>query len=231
MGRSVLVLGVLWTVPADADVPEGFVPLFNGKDLSGWKGLVGNPLIRAKMLPTEIAAAQRIADERMRAHWKAVGGVLEFDGKGDSLCTAKDYGNFELFVDWKILPAGDSGIYLRGSPQVQIWDTEHESLGKYGAPKGSGSLWNNKYHSRFPLMKADNPVGQWNTFHIKIRDDRVTVILNGKLVVDNVVMENIWDPERPLPKTGQIELQSHGNKLWFRNLFIRELSAEDEAAG
>jgi len=216
---------------AGTDRTQGFVPLFNGKDLSGWKGLVGNPLTRAKMTAAELAAAGQKADQRMRAHWKVVDGMLEFDGKGDSLCTAKDYGDFEMFVDWKILPAGDSGIYLRGNPQVQIWDTEYKPLEKHGARRGSGSLWNNKHHPRFPLVKADNPVGQWNTFYIKIRGDRVTVKLNGKLVVDNVVLENYWDPGKPLPAKGQIELQNHGNNLWFRNLWIRELPVEDKTSG
>ncbi len=106
--------------------PKGFVALFNGKDLSGWKGLLqgpyDNPDKRAALAPDERAKLQQEADENMRAHWKAVDGVLVFDGKGRSLCTAKDYGDFEMLVDWKIEKKGDSGIYLRGSPQVQIWD-------------------------------------------------------------------------------------------------------------
>ena len=106
--------------PVRAEAPEGFTPLFNGTDLTGWKGLVGNPKSRAAMSTEELSAAQKEADENMRAHWKIVDGALEFDGSGKSLCTDKDYGDFELYVDWKILEGGDSGIYLRGSPQVQI---------------------------------------------------------------------------------------------------------------
>ena len=203
--------------------PEGFTALFDGKTLAGWKGLVENPVRRAGMLSAELVEAQKKADERMRAHWKVVGGVLEFDGKGDSLCTARDYGDFELYVDWKILEDGDSGIYLRGSPQLQIWDTESEKYRRYGNDKGSGALWNNKVHPRFPLVKADLPVGQWNTFYIKMVGDRVTVKLNGKLVTDQVVMENYWDRSRQIDPRGQIELQSHGNRLWFRNIYVREL--------
>ncbi len=203
--------------------PEGFTALFDGKTLAGWKGLVENPVRRAGMLSAELVEAQKKADERMRAHWKVVDGVLEFDGKGDSLCTARDYGDFELYVDWKILEDGDSGIYLRGSPQLQIWDTESEKYRRYGNDKGSGALWNNKVHPRFPLVKADLPVGQWNTFYIKMVGDRVTVKLNGKLVTDQVVMENYWDRSRRIDPRGQIELQSHGNRLWFRNIYVREL--------
>jgi len=197
----------------DNTPPEGFVALFNGKDLTGWKGLVGNPVTRAKMTPEQLEAAQKKADELMRAHWKVEDGCLVFDGKGSHLCTAKDYGDFELYVDWKITKGGDSGIYLRGTPQVQIWDNK----------EGSGALWNNKKDGKKPLVFADNPVGQWNTFYIKMVGDRVTVKLNGKLVVDNVPLDNYWEKDKPIYPTGQIELQSHGSPLWFKNIYIREL--------
>ena len=210
--------------------PAGFVSLFNGKDLTSWKGLVANPKKRSAMSGDELARAQVEADERMRAHWKVVDGVLEFDGEGDNLCTAKDYGDFEMYVDWKILPGGDSGIYLRGSPQVQIWDTAHEPYHKLGADKGSGAFWNNQTHARFPLMNADNPAGEWNTFHIRMIGERVTIRLNGKLVTDHVVMENFWERDKPIYPRGQIELQNHGNKLWFRNIYIREITAEEANA-
>lgn len=193
--------------------PEGFIALFNGKDLSGWKGLVASPPERAKMSADELKAKQAEADKRMRDHWRVEDGVLVFDGKGDSLCTAKDYGDFELYVDWKILKDGDSGIYLRGSPQVQIWDN----------PIGSGAFYNNQKHSSNPLVKADKPVGEWNTFRIRMVGERVSVWLNGTLVTDNVVMENYWERDKPMYPRGQIELQNHGNTLWFRNVFIREL--------
>ncbi len=210
-----------------AETPEGFESLFNGKDLTGWKGLVGNPKSRAAMSPEELAAAQKAADEEMRAHWSVVDGVLQFDGKGRSLCTEKDYGDFELYVDWKILEGGDSGIYLRGSPQVQIWDTEYPDYFRHGAENGSGSLWNNQKHPRFPLVKADKPVGQWNTFYIRMIGERVTIKLNDQLVADNVVMENIWDRTLPIYPQGQIELQNHGNTLFFRELYVREIPAAE----
>jgi len=203
--------------------PEGFKALFNGRDLDGWKGLVGNPKTRAAMSKQELAAAQKKADRRAEKHWEVVDGVLVFDGKGQSLCTAKDYGDFEMLVDWKIKAAGDSGIYLRGAPQVQIWDTDHEPFFKNGADKGSGSLWNNQTHPRFPLTKADHPVGEWNTFRIRMIGEKVSIWLNDKLVVDDTVMENYWDREKPIYSSGQIELQNHGNTLFFRNIFVKEL--------
>ena len=182
-----------------AEPPVGFVRLFNGKDLSGWKGLAADPPKRAKMSAEELAASQVKADERMIAHWSVKDGELEFDGHGDSLCTAKNFGDFELLIDWKIPPAADSGIYLRGNPQVQIWDPANEDDWKHGAEKGSGGLWNNKQHERFPLVKADRPAGEWNTMFIRMVGDRVTVKLNDQLVVDNVPLENYWEPGKPLP--------------------------------
>jgi len=215
---------------AQAEAPQGFTPLFNGTDLTGWKGLVGNPKSRAAMSMEELSAAQKEADEIMRAHWKAVDGALEFDGKGKSLCTDKEYGDFELYVDWKILEGGDSGIYLRGSPQVQIWDTEFQDYFRHGAENGSGALWNNKDNPRFPLVKADKPVGQWNTIFIRMIGERVTVKLNGQLITDNVVMENLWERNLPIYPRGQIELQNHGNTLYFREIHIREIPASEANA-
>lgn len=225
------VLPVLSTVEAATpEPPAGFVAIFNGVDLSGWKGLVAAPKKRAGMSAAELATAQNAADEKMRQHWKVVEGELVFDGLGDSLCTAAEYGDFEMYVDWKILEGGDSGIYLRGSPQVQIWDTEFAKYAPLGADKGSGALWNNKKHARFPVTKADKPVGQWNTFFIRMVGERLTVRLNGVLVTDNVVMENYWEPEKPIYAKGQIELQNHGNTLWFRNIYVRELDTDTTAA-
>jgi HEAT repeat protein len=196
-------------------VKEGFSPLFNGKDLSGWKGLVKDPPARARMTPDALRKEQGAADENMRRHWQVIDGILVFDGRGQSLGTVKDYADFELFVDWKIEPEGDSGIYLRGSPQVQIWDP-----GQW--PEGSGGLYNNKTGPSRPLQPADNPVGEWNTFYVHLAGERVTVYLNGTLVVDNVVMENYWERDKPIYAAGQIELQAHSTPLYFKNVYIRE---------
>lgn len=213
----------------DNTPPAGFTALFNGKDLQGWKGLtkgdLENPHNRAAASPEVLAKAQQEADENMRANWKVEDGTLVFSGKGRSLCTAKDYGDFELWCDWKIKEGGDSGLYLRGTPQVQIWDTNL----KNGAHVGSGGLYNNAKNPSKPSKKADKPVGEWNTFFIRMVGDKVTVYLNGELVVDDVTLENFWgkqmkQPELPLPTTGQIELQNHGNTLWFKNIYVKELT-------
>lgn len=214
---KLLMVGLVAVAPAalaaDNVPPEGFEALFNGKDLTGWKGLVGNPKTRAAMTSEQLQAAQAKADEQMRAHWRVEDGVLIYDGKGNNLCTAKDYANFELLIDWKIGKGGDSGIYLRGTPQVQIWDN----------PVGSGGLFNNQKNPSKPLVAADKPVGEWNRFRIKMVGERVSVWLNDQLVVDNTVLENYWERDKPIYPAGSIELQHHGNPLYFKNIFIREL--------
>ncbi|MBL8763644.1 MAG: DUF1080 domain-containing protein [Phycisphaerae bacterium] len=199
--------------PPTRDLNHAYVSIFNGRDLAGWKGLVADPPARASMTASQLAAAQALADESMRRHWSVQNGELQFDGHGESLCTARDYANFELLVDWKIPPGGDSGIYLRGSPQVQIWDN----------PIGSGGLYNNQLSWSNPLIVADRSPGEWNTFRITIVGERVTVYLNDRLVVDDVVLENYWERGTPIYSSGQIELQAHGGPLWFRNVRIREI--------
>lgn len=196
--------------------PKGYAPLFNGTDLAGWKGLVEDPEKRAAMTPEELAERQKAADAEMAATWTVQDGVLNFTGEGHSLCTARDYQDIDMLVDWKISPLGDSGIYLRGAPQVQIWDPAQW-------PQGSGGLYNNKKNPADPLVKADNPIGEWNRFRIIMKGEKVTVYLNDVLVVDNVVLENYWNPEKPIYDSGQIELQNHGNPLSFRNVFVREI--------
>jgi hypothetical protein len=203
--------------------PAGFTALFNGKDLTGWQGAI-DIKARAKLSAEEREKRQEQANEKILPNWTVKDGVLAYDGKSGSLQTVKDYGNFELLLDWKIAPAGDSGLYLRGNPQVQIWDSD-TTPGARGEDKGSGSggLWNNKGKGKRPLKKADKPVGEWNNFRILMVGDQVTVYLNGELVVDDAPLDNYWEKGQPLPAKGPIELQHHGDPLWFRNIYIREL--------
>ncbi|MBI1831121.1 MAG: DUF1080 domain-containing protein [Planctomycetes bacterium] len=204
----------------DNTPPAGFTALFNGKDLTGWQGLVAINQ-RKKMSKEQYEAAVKKATEKMQQHWKVVEGVIHYDGKNNNLQTAKDYGNFEMYVDWKIEASGDSGIYLRGNPQVQIWDVN----GKNNPKKiGSGGLYNNQKNPSNPLVVADNPIGSWNTFYIKMVGDKVIIQLNGKRVVDNTPLENYWERGQPLPARGPIELQHHGDKLWFKNIYVKELA-------
>jgi len=227
--------------PNDNKPPEGFTALFNGKDLANWKGNV--PINQRKGTQEEIEKRQKAADTKTLPHWTVIDGILYYDGKGDSLQTAKDYGDFELWIDWKIEKNGDSGIYLRGQPQVQVWDSDN-SPGARNEDKstGSGGLWNNPFPpevanskdnalrlkegqkiGKIPLKKADKPIGEWNTFRLIMKGENVTVYLNSELVVDNKPLANYFERGKPLPTTGPIELQHHGDKLWFKNIYIKEL--------
>ena len=216
--------------------------MFNGKDLTGWKGLAHkNANDRRALTGDALATAQATADAVMNDHWSVIEGILTYDGNGQSLCTAKDYGDFEFYCDWKIPPGADSGIYLRGTPQVQIWDpwdprvkpgadppaNAEEWVKQYanGRNLGSGGLWNNKRWRNAPTTLADRKPGEWNTFLIRMVGDKVTIWLNGKLIVNRVALENYWDKTGtvPLVRADQIELQHHGSELFFKNLYIREL--------
>lgn len=202
---------------------RGFYTMYNSIDLRGWKGLVDNPVKRRKTSADTLAMKQIKADSIMRKGWMAQGEELHFTGHGDNLCSVKDYQDFELTIDWKIEKEGDAGLYLRGSPQVQIWDT---ALTRVGAQVGSGGLYNNQINPKNPLKVADNPVGEWNTFRVIMRGERVTVFLNGELVVDNVILENYWDRKIPIFIKDAIELQAHGNHIVYRNIYVKELTPQ-----
>ena len=211
--------------------PKGFTPLFNGKDLAGWHGMPHfDPYALAKM-PEDARAKQLAAWTTDAAkHWAAKDGDLVNDGNGAYLTTDKEYGDIEFLIDYKTVAKADSGIYLRSVPQVQIWDTTKEG-GKWniGADKGSGSLWNNSPGAagKDALVVADKPFGEWNHFHIVMVGEYVTVHLNDKLVVDHARLENFWNRKAPLMKKAPIQLQTHGGEIRWKNMFIREIPAEE----
>jgi hypothetical protein len=217
--------------------PAGFTVLFNGKDLSGWRGRPGgggvfSPYIEAKFTAEERAAKQAEWNADRDAHWRvdAATGELVSDGKGVHLATEKPYGDFEFHVEWMLTqPGGDSGIYLRDFPQVQIWDPNSARDKKSGADKGSGGLWNNNPDNpgRWPLALADKPIGQWNSMVIKMVGTRVWVTLNGTPVVVGQVLDNFFDRTQPVLPTGSIELQTHGSEVRFRNVFVREIAPKE----
>ena len=156
-------------------------------------------------------------------------GELVNDGQGLYLTTEKYYGDFELEVDYKTVPLADSGIYLRGCPQVQIWDSTEKDKFPLGADKGSGGLWNNSPGApgKDPLVLADQPFGQWNHFRIIMAGSRVWVWLNGQPTVTGAVLENYYDRKLPVPPRGPIQLQTHGGEIRWRRLFIREIGSDE----
>lgn len=226
-----LVLAAFVAVPVSTaqqpiKPPRGFVALYNGVDLAGWRG--GDTQDHRKYLAmTDEARAKQDADwtADMRAHWRADGKELVNDGKGRYATTIREYGDFELVLDYKTVPLADSGIYLRGVPQVQIWDHTNPAEFKNGAQKGSGGLWNNSAGApgKDPFVLADKPFGQWNHFRVVMRGNRVSVWLNNKQTVDDAVMENYYDRKTAIPERGPIELQTHGGEIRWRNVFLKEL--------
>src|SRR5665213_2967536 len=188
--------------------PAGYTALFNGTDLTGWHGRKGDysPHIQALLPIEDLYAMLQKWDVDRDLHWhvdKEKGEIVS-DGKSVFLATAKNYGDFEMYVDWLMVNHnGDSGIYLRGYPQVQIWDVDNPREVANGAPKGSGALWNDNPDNpgKWPLVKADNTVGTWNTFHIKMIGTRVWVWFNDKLTVDGQVLDNYFNRASPILPT------------------------------
>ena len=211
---------------AQNEPPAGFTALFNGKDLAGWRG--GETDDPRKYAAKPDAEKKAWTDDMLK-HWKVEAGELLNDGKGKYATTEKDYGNFELLVDYNMAPKGDSGIYLRNAPQVQIWDPWDNDGGKLGRTKGSGGLWNNSPGApgKDPLVLADNKPGEWNKFRIIMVGARVSVWLNEKLVVDHAILENHYDRKTPIPAKAPICLQTHGAPIKWRNVFIREIGSEE----
>lgn len=210
--------------------PGGFIALFNGKDLSGWIGMNyhkvkgKSPVAVKNMSEKEREALLKKNWEDVLEHWSVEDGELVNDGHGVYLTTAEDYGDFELLLDYKTVAKADSGIYLRGVPQVQIWDTTKEG-GKWDrkANLGSGGLYNNKGEGKYPLVHADKPFGEWNHFRIIMKGEKVTVYMNGKLVVDNKKMDNYYEKDKPIYEKGPIQLQTHGGEIRFKNIFLKKL--------
>jgi hypothetical protein len=210
--------------------PRGFTALYNGRDLTGWRG--GDTFDHRKWLalpPLERAAKDAEWTADMQKHWRTEGDELVNDGAGRYATTTRDFGDFELLVDYRTVPKADSGIYLRGCPQVQIWDTVDSTKFELGADKGSGGLWNNSAGApgKDPLVKADRAFGEWNHFRILMVGARVSVWLNDQLVVDHALLENYYDRGTPIPARGPIQLQTHGGEIRWRNLYIREIGAAE----
>jgi hypothetical protein len=232
-----LTLAVATGLFADQNSPpDGFAALFDGKSLDGWWGAKTEDPREYMALPSEQLAEKKAASfEDIKQHWRVEDGELINDGHGLYLTTDKFYGDFELLIDYKTVPRADSGIYLRGIPQVQIWDYTDENKFGRGADKGSGGLWNNPPEAagKDPLVPADKPFGKWNAFRILMVGERVTVWLNDQLVVDHARLHNFYDRKKPeaerepLPKVGPIQLQTHGGEIRWRNVFIREIGFEE----
>lgn len=218
------------TSKSDNTPPAGFSALFNGADIAGWWGAATEDPRKYLALPADDFKKKHDASlEDIRQHWSVQNGELVNDGKGLYLTTEKNYGDFELLLDYKTVPLADSGIYLRGVPQVQIWDHTNPKEFKNGAQKGSGALWNNSANAagKFPLVLADKPFGEWNHVRVVMCGSRVWVWLNDKKTVDGAVLENFYNRKLPVLPKGPIQLQTHGGEIRWRNVFIREIGGDE----
>ena len=223
-----LALMMLAAALPAAEPPPGFRALFNGRDLEGWHGL--NPHGVAKLQGEKRQAVLAAMRADFANHWRVENGDLVNDGHGPYATTNEEFGDIELLIEYKTVPKADSGIYLRGLPQVQIWDRNQVFDPKKPDRKphlGSGGLFNNTpgRPGRDPLVVADRDFGQWNQFRIRQIGARTWVWLNDKLVVDGAVMENYEKRDQPLPASGPILLQTHGGEIRWRNIFVKSLKA------
>jgi hypothetical protein len=215
--RCATVLFVLLTGPAcaqfsDKEKAEGFVPLFNGKDLGGWKQFAGKG-----------------------KNWSASDGMIVCSGKGGGwLGTERDYDNFILRLDYKLSPGGNSGVYIRAPEtghisrvgmEIQLLDDNHPSYAKIDFYQYTGSI----YHVVPPTRRAGKSAGQWNSLEIRAEGRRVVVVLNGIKIVDADLDHYLRDPAIAREHTGlkrpggRIGLQSHTDRVEFRNLRIKIL--------
>jgi len=215
---------------ADPTPPKGFRAIFNGQDLTGWYGL--NPHLAAKLVGEKHEANLKQQREEFPQHWRVESGELVNDGTGPYATTEEEFGDIELLIEYKTVPHADSGVYLRGNPQVQIWDITQPWVPDKpdrNPDRGSGGLFNNTPRTlgRDPMMVADKPFGQWNELRIRQIGARTWVWLNTRPVVEGAMMENFWDKTQPFPAKGPIMLQTHGGEIRWRNLFVREIGAEE----
>jgi hypothetical protein len=205
---TLVICGLAAPAVAAAGAPEGFTPLLTTDDLPQWEC---KPHAKAK--PREDATE----------HWVLQDGVLKYDGKATNLWTKTSYKDFVLKVSWRLPKPGDSGIYVRGSSKCQanIWTS----------PLGSGEVWGYRTDKSMPdevreaakpTKKADKPVGEWNDFVITVKGERMTVVLNGETVIDNLWMKGC-------PPEGPIALQHHGSPLEFKDISIKVLGEEKKA--
>lgn len=199
---------------ADQDALKGFEPLFNGKDLTGWKVNKGGKM----------------------SVWGAENGVLFVNGSGGGwLMTEKEYGDFDLRLEFKLPEKGNSGVALRtplgGDPayqgmEIQILDDSWYKNRKNYKDLKPTQLTGAIYDVVPPEKDATKPAGEWNQFHITAKGRHITVVLNGVKTID----ANLDDHKKRADKhpgllreKGHLGLQSHDGRVEFRNLYVKPL--------
>lgn len=180
---------------------KGWISLFNGKDLSGWR-------LRKPDGPNG---------------WKIAGRIYANTPPSTDLQTDAEYYDFQLHVEFNVAPGSNSGIYMRDKYEVQIFD----SFGKPPADNECGAL----YRRIPPSVNASKPAGEWQTFHITFIGQRLTVTYNGKEVLDNVETgpKGTGAASNRPDGPGPLRLQGDHGAVSFRNIRIRPLSKKEAA--
>ena len=216
-----------------AKTDDSFRSLFDGKSLEGWKAIPHFSPYKLEQMAEE-EREEKLAGwwEEAQNHWSISNNQLINDGKGPYLVTKETFSDYELRLQYRTVSRADSGIYLKGCPQVQIWDYTDPKKFAIGADKGSGGLWNNPagWPGKDPLTLADRSFGEWNDVRVIQVGSRTSVWWNDHQVVDNARMDNYWLRGEPLPREGSIWLQTHGGEIRWRNISIREIEAEEANA-
>lgn len=212
---------------AEPNAPEGFESIFNGQDFEGWYGgETRDPSFSKGWGEPQWSRYRNGLHKAVARHWRIEDGELIGTGAGPDLVCWGQYSDFEMWLDWKVSKDAESGISLRHQPGIQLWDAESAALRERGADKGSGGLSQNKESGLLPAERADKPTGQWNRMYLRMVGPYVTVILNDKKVLDNVALKNVYVQDSPIDASGSIHLRTRGGEVRFRNIAIRELSAE-----
>jgi hypothetical protein len=209
---SVLVL-LLCPVATHAQTRDGFVPLFNGKDLVGWEVREAKPGDKDK--------------------WSVKGDLLIAKPGSGWIGTTKMYGDFVLKLEWRIFDGGNSGVFLRvpdvkskESPsalglEIQILDDNAPQYkGKLMPYQYCGGL----YHFQGPSKAMFKGAGEWNAYEIACIGDKISVVFNGEKVIDADASKDAVLGKRP--KRGFLGLQNHGSGVEFRNVMIKSLDKQ-----
>ena len=220
---SLTLMAILSLLPAAAqdntlteeEKKAGWKLLFDGKTTEGWKGY---------------------KKDKVSDGWKVVDGALVTKGKSGDICTVEEFQDFELQIDWKISPGGNSGIMYRVAetrgapyetgPEYQVLDDDKHGDGK-NPLTSAGSI----YAVYPPAKKVVKPVGEWNHTKIVLKGNHVEHWLNGEKVCEAEIASEDWNARVAKSKwakvssyaketKGKIDLQDHGDAVEFKNIKI-----------
>jgi hypothetical protein len=233
--KKIITAVLAFTLFQTLHAQKGFKPIFDGKTTTGW---------------------HTYGKKTASAGWKVEDGVLHFDpeaaknGQGGDLVTDLEYENFHLKLEWKVSPNANSGIifYVNENPQkyANTYETglEMQVLDNDGHP--DGKITKHRAGDLYDLIQSKSepvkPVGEWNTAEVVCKNGKLSLVLNGVIVVETVLWDDnfkalvagskftAW-PAFGTFKKGKIALQDHGNNVWYRNISIKEWNTMETTTG